>query len=112
MARDGIYRRQDSRFWWFDVVLPNRQRVCQSTKTEDRSAAEALVAKLKLDAFRGAHLGIKPKRSWQKAVVRYLTVKPNLRSIEDVRRICRKLGLYFGSLMLDEITGDRIWQVV
>ena len=112
MARDGIYRRKDSRFWWIDVVLPNGERVCQSAKTEDRKAAEALVAKLKLDAFRAVNFGIKPKRSWQEAVVRYLTIKSNLRSIEDVRRICRKLDPYFGSLMLDEITGDKIWQVI
>ena len=39
-------------------------------------------------------------------------MKSNLRSIEDVRRICRKLDPYFGALMLDELTGDRIWQVV
>lgn len=113
MAREtGIYRRKDSRFWWIDVVLTNGRRVCQSAKTEDRKAAQALVAKFKLDAFRAQHLGIKPRRSWQEAVVRYLIVKSNLRSIEDVRRICRKLDPYFGALMLDEITGDRIWAVV
>jgi integrase len=67
---------------------------------------------LKLDAFRATHFGIKPKRSWQEAVVRYLTIKSKLRSIEDVKRICRKLDPYFGSLTLDEITGDRIWSVV
>ncbi len=113
MAREkGIYRRRDSRYWWIDVVLPDGNRVCQSTKTEDRKAAEALVAKLKLDAFNARHFGIKPRRSWQEAVVRYLTIKSNLRSIEDVRRICRKLDPYFGSLMLDEISGDLIWKVV
>lgn len=113
MAREtGVHRRADSRFWWIDVVLPNGERIRQSAKTEDRKAAEALVAKLKLDAFRATHFGIKPKRTWQEAVVRYLTIKSNLRSIEDVRRICRKLDPYFGSLVLDEITGDRIWQVV
>jgi integrase len=113
MAREtGIYRRKDSRFWWIDVVLPNGQRVCRSTRTEDRKEAEALIARLKHDAFRESNLGIKPKRSWQEAVVRYLTVKANLRSIEDVKRICRKLDPYFGSLTLNEIAGDRIWQVV
>lgn len=113
MAREkGIYRRRDSRYWWIDVVLPDGNRLCQSTKTEDRSAAEALVAKLKLDAFNKQHFGIKSRRSWQEAVLRYLTIKSNLRSIDDVRRICRKLDPYFGSLMLDEITGDLIWQVV
>jgi|SRR5579864_3116968 len=113
MAREtGLHRRGDSRFWWVDVVLPNGERVRRSTKTADRKEAEAVVSKLKLEAFRGAVLGSKPQRAWQEAVVRYLAVKANLRSIEDVRRICRKLDPYFGTLTLDEITGDRIWSVV
>ena len=46
MAREsGIYRRKDSRFWWIKVVLPDGKRVCESARTEDRKAAEALVAK-------------------------------------------------------------------
>jgi integrase len=39
-------------------------------------------------------------------------VKSNLRSIGDVTRICRNLDPYFGSLTLDQITGDFIWKVV
>jgi integrase len=51
-------------------------------------------------------------RTWREAVVRYLSVKANLRSIEDVTRTCRKLDPYFGDLTLDQITGDRIWAVI
>jgi integrase len=113
MAREkGLYRRRDSRFWWADVVLPNGQRLCGSTKTEKRSEAEALLAKLKNDAYEQGKLGISPPRAWQEAVVRYLSVKANLRSIEDVKRSFRKLDPYFGKLNLDQITGDKIWSVV
>jgi integrase len=113
MAREtGIHRRQDSRFWWIDAVLPNGERVRQSARTEDRGAAEAYLAQLKLAAYKEAHFGIKPKRSWQEAVVRYLALKANLRSIGDVRRICRNLDPYLGHLNLDEISGDTIWAVV
>jgi hypothetical protein len=110
MAREKeIYQWRDSRFWWIDVVLPSGQRVCQSSKTETRKEAEALAAKLRSDSFRQSFFGIKQRRSWQEAVVRYLTIKPNLRNIEDTRRILRKLDVCFGSLMLDEISGDQIW---
>src|SRR5207248_4089853 len=68
------------------ISLPDGRRICQSTRTEDRKEAEALVAKLKSEAFREAAFGIKPKRSWQQAVVRYLEVKASLRSVRDVRR--------------------------
>jgi hypothetical protein len=52
------------------------------TKTFKREEAEALVAKLRGNVFRAAHLGIKAKRSRQEAVVRYLAVKSHLREIE------------------------------
>lgn len=113
MAREaGLYQRGDSPYWWIDVVLPNGRRIRQSARTKYQEEAEALLIKLKHDAFQEGLLGIKPKRSWQDAVVRYLVVKANLRSIGDVKRICRKLDPYFGHLTLDQITGDLIWRVM
>lgn len=113
MAREtGVYRKQNSRFWQIDAVLPNGRHIRQSARTEDRQEAQAYLAKLRHEAYQEAYLGIKPKRSWQEAVVRYLAMKANLRSIEDVRRILRKLDPYLGALMLNEINGDVIWSVI
>lgn len=113
MAREsGVYRRADSRSWWISTTLPNGKRIRQSAGTERREDAEALLAKFKLDAYRQAHFGIKPQRSWQEAVVRYLAVKSTLRSFRDVQRICRMLDPYFGCLKLDQINGDAVWSVV
>lgn len=44
--------------------------------------------------------------------MRYLEVKAPLRSIRDVKRICRGLHPYLGSLTLDQINGDVIWSVI
>ncbi|MBV8031129.1 MAG: site-specific integrase, partial [Betaproteobacteria bacterium] len=113
MAREiGLYRRRDSRFWWVDVVLPNGRRICGSTKAESKKDAEAYVAALKRQAYEQGALGIRAPRTWREAVVRYLSAKANLRSIEEVRRLCRKLDPYFGELTLDQITGDTIWTLV
>jgi integrase len=112
MAREtGIYRRPNSRFWWIDTVLPNGKRLRGSSRTEDRSQAEAYIAKLRHEAFQETYLSVKPKRSWQEAVVRYLAVKANLRSIEDVKQIFRKLDPYLRSLTLDAISGDTVWTI-
>lgn len=111
-TQEGVYRRQDSRFWWIATTLPNGKRIRQSTGTENRQDAEALLAKIRLEAFREHHFGFKPQRSWQEAVVRYLTIKANLRSYRDVNRICRMLDPYLGSLTLNQINGDVIWSVV
>ncbi len=112
MAREtGIYRRHDSRYWWIKLVLPNGKRICESTRTENRKEAQALLGKLRHEAFREAHLGVKPKRSWQQAVVRYLELKASLRSIKDLRRICRMLDPYLRDKLLTEINGDSIWSI-
>jgi integrase len=110
--QEGIYRRQDSRYWWIDTVLPNGRRLRTSTRTENKTEAQAYLAKLRHEAYQEAYLGIKPKRSWQEAVVRYLAVKSNLRSINDVRCILQKLHPYLGHLMLHEINGDIVWSVI
>ena len=112
MAREtGVYRRGDSRYWWIAATLSNGQRIRQSAGTRDRDEAEALLAKLKVEAYRETNFGIKPQRSWQEAVVRYLFGKQHLRSFGDVQRICRKLDPYLGQLQLSQITGDVVWQI-
>jgi integrase len=113
MARnEGVFRRPDSRYWWITATLPNGKRIRQSAGTEDRTDAEALLAKLKLDAYRETHFGIKPQRTWQEAVIRFLALKQTLRSFEDVQRICRHLDRYLGDLTLSQINGDLIWNIV
>jgi hypothetical protein len=113
MARnEGIYRRPDSGYWWINATLPNGKRVRQSAGTEDRQDAEAYLAKLKLDAYRETHFGIKPQRSWQEAVIRYLELKRTLKSFSDVQRICRHLDRYLGDPLLNQINGDVIWSIV
>lgn len=71
-----------------------------------------MLAKLVLEAYKEQHFGFKPQRTWQEAVVRYLTLKSNLRSYRDVCRICRMLDPYLGKLMLNEINGDVVWKIV
>ena len=110
--KEGIYKRPDSGFWWINATLPNGKRVRQSAGTAIKEDAEAYLAKLKLDAYRETHFGIKPQRSWQEAVVRYLELKRRLRSFSDVQRICRLLDPYLGSMMLNQINGDVVWSVV
>ncbi|MEB0134774.1 site-specific integrase [Actimicrobium sp. CCC2.4] len=93
------------------VTLPNGKRVRKSAGTESREEAEAYLAKLTLDAYREAHFGIRPERSWRDAVVRYLELKASLRSFRDVQRICRGLDPYVGRLTLNQITGDVVWSI-
>ena len=108
----GVYRRPESRYWWIAATLPNGREIRQSSRSERREDAEALLAKIRLEAYREFHFGVKRQRSWQEAVVRYLEVKARLRSYRDVVRICRNLHSYLGRLMLDQINGDVVWSII
>lgn len=113
MARnEGVYKRPDSGHWWINATLPNGKRIRQSSGTADRADAEAYLAKLKLDAYRETHFGIKPERTLQEAVIRYLELKRTLKSFSDVQRICRHLDRYLGDASLRQINGDLIWSIV
>jgi integrase len=112
VRKTGLHRRRDSRFWWFKVVLANGQRLRASTGTEDREEAEAYLAKLQHEGYRAGYLGVKPRRTWQEAVVQYLSLKGHLRDVEKQRRLCVKLHAYLGHLTLNDITGDVIWSIV
>lgn len=59
-----------------------------------------------------SYLGIKPKRSWKEAVVRFLQVKATLRDIKQYQGNCRRLDAYLGDKMLNDINGDTVWAVV
>ncbi len=109
---EGVYKRPDSRYWWINATLPNGKRIRQSARTENRQDAEALLAKLKLEAYQEANFGIKPQRSWQEAVVRFLAVKARLRDIKGYQGICKRLHHYLGELMLNQVNGDVIWQLI
>ena len=109
--QNGIYRRSNSKYWWINATFPNGKRVRKSAGTENREEAEAYLAKIKLDSYREVHFGIKPQRSWQEAVVRYLTIKSNLKSFNDVRRICVKLDPFLATLTLNQINGDVVWGI-
>ena len=113
MAREkGVYRRQDSRFWWIATTLPDGTRIRASAGTESREQAEAYLGKLIHDAYVSKYLGKKAQRAWKEAVVRFLEVKATLRDLKQYRGNCRRLDGYLGNKMLNEIDGDTVWQVI
>lgn len=110
--QNGVYRRPDSGFWWINATLPNGKRIRKSTGTKNKDEAEARLAKIKLDSYKEAHFGIKPERTWQEAVVRYLTLKADLKTADGIRRMCIKLDPFLGNYTLNQINGDVIWNIV
>ncbi len=84
MAREkGLYRRQDSPYWWIKTVLPDGRRVCKSTRLIVLEDAEECLIRLKAEAYEAARTGIPVEQKWQTAVLRYLEDNADKRSLPD-----------------------------
>ncbi len=101
----SLYKRTDSPHWWVKISHGGRT-IQRSTGTPDRCKAEEYHDKLKASLWEQQRLGIKPRRSWKEAVVRWLAeTADKVTHQEDIRKL-RWLDAYLGHLMLDDITLD------
>jgi integrase len=67
----SLFKRTGSPYWWVKLVH-NGRRLQQSSGTSDKAKAEEYHDKLKASLWDQERLGIKPSRTWNEAVVRYL----------------------------------------
>jgi hypothetical protein len=65
-----LFKRKDSKFWWYKYKAPNSKIVRQSTGTADERQAQELADTWKAQAWRISKLKEKPRFTWQDAVVK------------------------------------------
>ena len=111
----SLFKRKNSPYWWIKIIR-NGKRIQQSTGTTSEVKAQEYHDKLIASLWDEARLGIKPSRSWNEAVVRYLAETTHKASqISDkyhLRWLDRFLGgVELGSInraLLDRIMAARI----
>ena len=107
MAREkGLYRRQDSPYWWVKTVLPDGRRVCQSTRLKILEDAEEFVVRLKAEAYEAARTGVPAEQKWQAAVLRYLEDNAEKRSLSTDKFLLLELDPYLRDRRLVDINMD------
>lgn len=106
----SLYKRGN--IWWIKFTTPDSRFIRRSAKTTDRRLAQEFHDKLKVETWRTARLGDRPRVTWQQAVMRWVSErKDSKRSIDSDISIFKWLHRYFGDRFLDEITRDRIDEV-
>ena len=101
----SLYKRNDSPHWWVKISHSGTT-IQRSTGTEDKRQAQQYHDKLKVSLWEQQRLGIKPRRSWKEAVIRWLTeTSEKVTHGEDIRKF-RWLDPFLGTLMLDQVTLD------
>jgi integrase len=103
----SLYKRTDSPNWWIKISHGGRT-IQRSTGTSDKAKAQEYHDRLKVSLCEVMRLGIKPRRTWKEAVVRWLDeTAEKATHQEDVKKL-RWLDSLLGHLMLDQITLDVI----
>ena len=103
----SLFKRKDSSCWWVKVIIDGR-KVQRSTGTDDKIKAQEFHDRLKAQMWEQNRLGIKARRSWKEAVVRWLEETSEKATHQEDKRKLIWLDAYLGELMLDEITLDVI----
>lgn len=103
----SLFKRKDSSVWWIKIVIDGR-KVQRSTGTDDKIKAQEFHDRLKAQMWEQNRLGIKARRSWKEAVVRWLEETSEKATHQEDKRKLIWLDTYLGALMLDEITLDVI----
>lgn len=107
----SLYKRKDSTVWWVRFTHKG-QRVQQSTGTNDRQKAQEYEAKLVNSLWEQERLGIKPKRQWNDAVVRYVDETQHKASqVSDLYHL-RWLDKYLNGVELQAINRDFLEKIL
>lgn len=107
----SLFKRKDSPYWWVKLTPRSGPPIQRSTGTADKVAAQEYHDKLKASLWDQERLGIKPKRTWREAVVRWLEETSEKATHKEDKKKLVWLHAYLGDLTLDEITLDVIDRV-
>lgn len=104
----SLFKRNDSPYWWVKITPRSGPPIQRSVGTTDKVAAQEYHDKLKASLWEQERLGIKPKRSWREAVVRWLEETSDKATHGEDKKKLVWLHAFLGDLTLDQITLDVI----
>jgi len=107
----SLYKRRDSPYWWVKLDH-NGRRIQQSTGTSAKAKAKEYHDKLKASLWDQERLGIKPSRSWNDAVVRWLSETEHKASRADDILLLKRLDKHLDGVLLSRINRDKVDEII
>jgi len=101
----SLYKRKDSPYWWVKLTVSGH-RVSESTGTASKRQAQEYHDKRRAELWEQQRLGVKPRRTWDEAVLRYLDEEVNKKSINDEKLHLRWWQPRLEGMDLSQITRD------
>jgi hypothetical protein len=91
-----LFKRPNSKYWWYCFTTLNGTTISQSAKTDDKRKAQELADKHKALLWGQIKLGHKPQDLWEDAVVKWIN-KSQKRPLTDNIVMFRYLDSFLGS---------------
>ncbi len=105
----SLYKRKTSPNWQYKLYPPGGGTPLQgSTGTSNKAQAEEFHDRLKVELWNQAKLGVRPRYTWNDAVVRYVSDREGLSSLETSKTHLRWLDQHLSGVALVDINRDRI----
>jgi len=105
----SLFKRSSSPNWYYKLYPPGGGQALQgSTGTQDKTKAQEFHDRMKADLWDQARLGHKPRYTWNDAVVRYVSEREGLSSVETSKTHLRWLDQHLSGVQLADIDRNRI----
>ena len=102
------YKRERSPYWWTSFIDASGKRVRCSLGTTNRREAEALEAKLKLDAYRATKWEEEPERKYDEMMLLCLKATENKRSHQRDLDAAKHLTSFFRGRNMQDLKGSDV----
>lgn len=108
-----LYRRKDSPYWWIKLppIRGESRPLQQSTGTADKRQAQQVHDRLAAARWEQDRLGVKPRHSWEEAVVRWLLETKHKATHEGDKAKLRWLDRFLAGRELQQIDRTVIDQI-
>jgi integrase len=103
----SLYKRKDSQVYWVKLSIAG-QVIQRSSGTSVKQQAQEFHDKLKAEFWQQQKLGVKPVRSWQETVIRFLQETSDKRTHQQDKSMLVWMDQYLGHLKLNEIDSSVI----
>ena len=105
----SVYKRKTSPNWQYKLYpLGGGPPLQGSTGTSNKEQAQEFHDRLKVDLWNQARLGVKPRYTWNDAVIRYVADRDGLPSLETSKTHLRWLDQHLSGVTLAEIDRNRV----
>lgn len=107
----ALYQRENG-VWYVKISVPGRKPLRCSTGTKDRQKAQEYHDRKTVELWNELRLGVKPPRTWDEGILRWLKERENLPSFVNYRAQVAFWTKHLRGVPLTEITRDLVDEII